>query len=145
MDAKKIFSSHGRFYVVPRNTDTIGDRIDIMLDEVGSSNDCEQDLSADEHQPLLQKDNLPVQRGSVGGLARHHPPADGRLGKDLPAPLPCTSSLQGEERSRSYAWKICATSISFFVIGMNNSASGVCGSTLQSLRLGSRGLLLLHS
>jgi hypothetical protein len=37
--AQKIFSSRRRFYIVPRNTDTIGDGIDIMLDKVGSSND----------------------------------------------------------------------------------------------------------
>jgi hypothetical protein len=58
---------------------------------------------------------------------------------------PVRPLAKGDERSRSYAWKICATSISFFVTGVNNSASGVCGSTLQRLRLESRGLVLVHS
>lgn len=103
----------------------------MMLDDVGSSNDCERVFSADEHQPLLQKGNIHTQHDSIDGPAEQDLIRDESAGKDLQDHLFGTWPLQGDGRSRSYAWKTCATSISFLVVGMNTSASGVCGSTLQ--------------
>jgi hypothetical protein len=59
---------------------------------------------------------------------------DELLGKDLPAPLAPMPSSEGKEPARSNGWKICATGVSFFVIGSINSVSGVCGSIMQVLR-----------
>jgi hypothetical protein len=105
-----------------------------MFEEVHSSNDSHIVHSTNEQQPLLRTENIDSQRSSVAGIARLARYRDARLGKDLPAPLVSAPSVEDEEPTSAHGWKICATSISFFVVGMNTSASGVCGSTVQILR-----------
>ena len=102
-----------------------------MHQDVRTSEDFDVVSPADERQLLLPTDNINAQHLYVNQTERHDRHGDAQPGKDSPAPLSSAPSLHGEQLTRSNVWKLCAISLSFFVVGMGTSASGVCGSNVQ--------------
>lgn len=97
-----------------------------------------------ERRPLLEDDDLTVQRLLVDGIVRQDGYGSVNNAKDRSISV---TPPQVQDVWQSNAWKLCATTFSFFFIGMNTAAFGVHNpfSGLRSLQLipKGRGCLVL--